>query len=31
MLVYEPALRLSAKQALLHPYFADVESSGGRG
>lgn len=24
MLVYDPALRITAKEALLHPYFADV-------
>lgn len=25
MLVYEPGKRISAKQALLHPYFRDIQ------
>ena len=27
MLVYEPAKRISAKQALRHPYFDDLDKS----
>lgn len=28
MLVYDPSKRISAKQALQHPYFDDLDKSG---